>query len=202
MMQQLQSQTHPTPGVILHDISWQEYERLLEILSDKNPGLHLNYLAGVLEIMPRSSEHEQIKKMIARLLEIYALERGIALYSCGSTTLRNQSNQRGLEPDESYCIGTRKLIPDVAVEVIVTSGGLNRLEIYRGLGVMELWQWQNQQLTIQFLNTSQMTYELTNESRFFSGLSASIVSNYLNPNQEPQMLSAFRRFLQQSQGHD
>jgi Uma2 family endonuclease len=36
----------------------------------------------------------------------------------------------------------------LAIEVIWTSGGLDKLEIYRGLGVREVWIWQNDAITI------------------------------------------------------
>ncbi|HIK45941.1 MAG TPA: hypothetical protein IGR64_13825 [Leptolyngbyaceae cyanobacterium M65_K2018_010] len=43
----------------------------------------------------------------------------------GSTTLKKPERQAGGEPDESYCIGTDKEFPDLAIEVIVTSGSIN-----------------------------------------------------------------------------
>jgi Uma2 family endonuclease len=33
--------------------------------------------------------------------------------------------------------------PDLAIEVVWTSGGINKLEIYRRLGVPEVWSWIN-----------------------------------------------------------
>jgi Uma2 family endonuclease len=46
------------------------------------------------------------------------------------------------EPDESYCLGTRKSVPDLAIEITVTSGGIDTLEIYRRVGVQEVWFWE------------------------------------------------------------
>jgi len=54
----------------------------------------------------------------------------------------------GLEPDESYCLFTDKQIPDLAIEMILTSGGLNRLALYQCLGVAEVWFYQKSGLTI------------------------------------------------------
>jgi hypothetical protein len=37
-------------------------------------------------------------------------------------------------------------LPDVAIEVIWTRGGLDKLDVYRGLGVPEVWTWQEGRL--------------------------------------------------------
>jgi hypothetical protein len=48
--------------------------------------------------------------------------------------LRQRKKQAGGEPDESYCIGIDKAFPDLAIEVVVTSGGINRLDLFHRLG--------------------------------------------------------------------
>ena len=53
--------------VILTGVSWKEYDSFLSLLDD-HPGVRLYYLAGELEIMTTSPEHERIKSMLARLL--------------------------------------------------------------------------------------------------------------------------------------
>ncbi len=65
--------------------------------------------------------------MIARLLDIYALEKGVALYSCDSATICQATVQRGPEPDESYCLGSDKDRPDLAIEIVITTRLLDRL---------------------------------------------------------------------------
>jgi hypothetical protein len=40
-------------------------------------------------------------------------------------------------------LGEDKEFPDIAFEVVLTSGGVNRLAIYAGLGVAEVWLWRN-----------------------------------------------------------
>ncbi len=105
--------------VVLFGVSWQQYENLLATLGDF-PGLRMTYLEGGLELLMPSSEHEMLKKVIARLLERYAEELDIPLHGYGSTTFRKEAKARGLEPDECYCIGTLKDLPDLAIEVILT----------------------------------------------------------------------------------
>lgn len=52
--------------------------------------------------------------------------------------------ERGAEPDECYVFGEDPdpERPDLAIEVIWISGGMNKLEIYRALGVAEVWHWR------------------------------------------------------------
>lgn len=84
--------------------------------------------------MTPSRDRERLKKTLARLLEAYAEEAGIELEGYGSWTLKAQDQERGIEPDECYSIGSSQK-PDLALEVIWTTGGLDRLDIYRRLGI-------------------------------------------------------------------
>ncbi len=110
-----------------------------------SPGVRMTYLRGALEIMRPSRRHEGYETRIARLLELFALERSVPLSGHGSTTFRHAAAERGIEPDECYVLG-RELgdddYPDIALEVIISSGGINKLEAYRGLGVREVWFWR------------------------------------------------------------
>jgi Uma2 family endonuclease len=133
--------------VILRDLSWSDYEALLAIRGEK-AGVRLTYFKGTLELMTPSLDHEILKKKLARLVEAYTEELGIDIEGIGSWTLKREELERGLEPDECYSIGPPHEKPDLAIEVIWTSGGLDKLEIYRGLGVREVWIWQNDAITI------------------------------------------------------
>jgi Uma2 family endonuclease len=81
------------------------------------------------------------KTQIARFLELFCLERDIPLYGYGSTTWRSEARARGLEADECYSIGEREL-PEIAIEVIVSRGSIDKLEVYRGLGIREIWLFE------------------------------------------------------------
>ncbi len=127
--------------VILRDVGWSHYETLLAIRGEKT-GVRMAYLEGTLELMTPSRDHEILKKKLARLVEAYAEELGIDLEGYGSWTLKREDLKRGLEPDECYSIGSAGEVPALAIEVIWTSGGLDRLEIYSRLGVGEVWIWK------------------------------------------------------------
>jgi Uma2 family endonuclease len=137
----------PEERRIIANVTWSQYEALLVELGDSLT-YRVNYLDGVLEIVAPSRQHETGKSRIGTLLEMYFLETDTEYFPTGSTTFRNAEQQVGAEPDESYCIGTDQEFPDLVIEVVVTSGGTNRLERFRRLGVREVWFWQNNQFSI------------------------------------------------------
>jgi Uma2 family endonuclease len=133
--------------VVLNNVDWRTYCALRELLD--GPGIRLTYLCGALEIMSTSRRHEDLKTRIARLVELFALEREIPLYGYGSTTFRREARERGLEPDECYCVGADMgEYPEIALEVVVTSGGIDKLAVYEGLGVREVWFWKDDHFEI------------------------------------------------------
>ena len=174
--------------LILANVTWQQYESLLDVFGDR-PGLKLIYLEGNLEIFMPSAEHETIKKIVARLLERYAEELDIPLHGYGSTTFRRAATAQGLEPDECYCVGTIKELPDFAVEINLTSGGIDKLAIYRGLGIPEVLVWQNNRLTLYDLRES-IEIEVTS-SQFFPGLDFQLLAQYIQPQNQPQAIKDF-----------
>jgi Uma2 family endonuclease len=174
--------------LVLPNVTWQQYESLLTVFADR-PGLQLIYLEGTLEIFMPSSEHELIKKIVARLLERYAEEMDIDLHGYGSTTFRQAATARGLEPDECYCIGTLKQLPDFAVEINLTSGGIDKLAIYRGLGIREVLVWQNNRLTLYDLQGT-IDREIVT-SQFFPGLDFQLLAQYIQPQNQPQAIKDF-----------
>ena len=124
-------------------LDWPAFERLLAARGDST-ATRLTYLDGVLELMSPSLDHEYLKTNIARLLEAWALELDVDIEGYGSWTVKRKSSKSALEPDECYTIGPRgqKRRPDLAIEVVWTSGGIEKLEIYRRLQVPEVWVWE------------------------------------------------------------
>jgi Uma2 family endonuclease len=140
----------PEEIYITDGANWEQYEELLTRIGD-SAGYRVTYLDGVLEIISPSRRHEIGKSRLGNLLEIYFLEAEINYFPFGSTTLRQEEKSGGTEPDEAYCIGTDKEFPDLAIEVIITSGGIKKLDVYRRLKVREVWFWQNDGFSLYHL---------------------------------------------------
>lgn len=95
------------------------------------PGVRISYLDGCVEFMTVSEQHENIKSVLAILLALYFFEKGINFIPVGNATREDQTKGTSFEPDESYYIGERKDHRDLAIEVVITSGGTDKLEKYK-----------------------------------------------------------------------
>lgn len=189
---------HIDQRVRLHGISWEDYEAILAMRGD-DAGVRLTYLEGELELMTPSLDHEALKKRLARLLEAYAEEQGIELEGYGSWTVRQSEKARGVEPDECYVIGlpdTRALTaPDIAIEVVWTLGGIDKLEVYRGLGVKEVWFWQYGVLEFFVLHGD--AYARAPRSRLLPDLDPDLLGRFMSGFSQTQAVRAFRRDLRE-----
>ena len=135
--------------VLLNNVSWDAYVAFRD--SIESAAVRMTYLEGQLEILSPSRRHEDEKKLLARLLEVFALDRDIPLYGHGSVTLRAEAKEVGLEPDECYCRGVDKETPELASEIVVTRPLLTKLEVYRGLGIGEVWTYRNGKIQVHVL---------------------------------------------------
>jgi Uma2 family endonuclease len=181
----------PDQRVILQDIDWWQFETFLAIRGD-SAGVRVTYLEGQLEIISPSRTHEWLKTLIARLLETYTEEKGMYFTGYGGLTMRNAPKLRGLEPDECYVVGSAKETPDLAVEVIWTHGGLDKLEVYRGLGVREVWIWKKEELKAYELRGD--GYVEISQSVVIPGLTPAFIAEYLDYDDDhTKIVRKFRR---------
>lgn len=130
--------------------TWQQFKQL-QTLMEEFPGVRISYLDGCVEFMTVGEQHEMTKKAIAILLEIYFFEKGINFIPVGNATREAETKGASFEPDESYYIGEKKEHPDLAVEVVITSGGIDKLEKYKRFNITEVWFWENNQLSLHRL---------------------------------------------------
>lgn len=174
-------------------VSWHTYEALLSDLGDEFPGLRIHYLEGTLEITMPGRQHEVWKDNIGRLLGVYFEETRTRFYGLGSTTFKIEAKRRGAEPDVSFCIGTDKDFPDIAIEVVQTSGGVSKLAIYQGLSVAEVWFWQEQQFTVYYLQADR--YEQQDCSALLPELDLSLLATYVQYAEPLDAVLEFRQAL-------
>ena len=113
--------------VYLH-LDWQGLLDFLRLKGDRSVP-RITYLDGTLELMSPSTKHEGYKKHLARLVEMYCWLVRVPVYGYGSWTLKTTETKRGaVEPDECYVRDTEEVPdrPDLAIEVVHTSGGLSK----------------------------------------------------------------------------
>jgi Uma2 family endonuclease len=169
----LPAETPPLPApdsiVTLHGATWADFQRVLELKGDSSVP-RVAYLEGVLQLMTPSHTHEAVKSMIGHLVEAWCMEKGVDITPYGSWTHESKESDRGVEPDECYVLGDDRK-PErahLAIEIFWTSGSINKLEIYRKLGVREIWIWKPGSLALFKLVDEQ--YEAISASEVLPGI--------------------------------
>ena len=182
--------------VTLYDVSWSDFELILQIRGARG-GVRVTYLDGVLELLSPSVDHEGIKTTIGRLLEAYAEEMGLSFNGFGSWTLKNAARARALEPDECYALSVgRPTRSDLAIEVIWTSGGLDKLEVYRGLGVGEVWFWREGVIDVWGLVGER--YERREHSALLPDLDLDELTRHIDAENQTESVRRYRQTLRRA----
>jgi Uma2 family endonuclease len=184
----------PLKSSFIHDshltlpgVTWPQFE-LLESSFVGIAGVKFVYFDGVLEIMAPSPDHEDYKSTIGLLLEAYMRTVGIRFYARGSATLGSQTLGGRKEPDESYNFSVKKPIPDLVIEVIITSGGIDLLQLYQRLEVPEVWLWQDGAIEIYRLESG---YETIDRSYFLPDLNLDVLTKYINHHDQYDAVTEF-----------
>lgn len=156
--------------VVMHGVAWETYLAMVANRGYKK-WPKLTYLDGELEIVsPTGITHEIRKKQIARFVEAYAGVNRREFTGCGNVTLQDRKLKVGLAADECYYVGPfdPSKNPDLAIEIVITSGGLRKLAAYHRLGVREVWFWIRDLLQIYELRGQ--SYALSPQSSLFPNL--------------------------------
>jgi len=183
--------------VVRHGVSWAEYEQELEERGEHSAP-RIAYLEGLLEIMSPSESHEHLNWLIGYLVAVWCLEHDINFRTLGHWTLRDKAVARGVEPDVCWVFGSARKTtrPDLAVEVIWTSGSIKKLEIYRKLGVREVWIWRLGKLTAYALRDE--IYEPISASRVLPGIDLGQLALFLDRPTDDEAMKAYRDLLRKS----
>ena len=181
--------------IMLYDVSWEAYERLLEAFGDRR--LRHTYDDGVLEIMSPLFQHEWLKKALARIVETVTLHLCIPMRCAGSTTLKKEIAARGLEPDECYYIQNASRIdvnknldltkdppPDLAIEVNLSYQDVSRDEVYASLRVPELWHFDADEDKLQILCLRRNKYVSVQKSLALPMLTRRQITEFLRKTRE------------------
>lgn len=127
--------------LVLYERTWEQF-KLIQKGFEGSSGVRLFYYNGTIEILMPGEDHEFFKTIIGFLIELFLLEKGIEFIPAGSMTQERQGTASA-QADESYWLGQKRLVPDLSIEVVFTSGSANKLERYKALGVPEVWFWED-----------------------------------------------------------
>src|ERR1051325_4069720 len=99
----------PGSTLILHGVTWEEYEDLLEAVGE-NPALRISYDEGTLQIMTTSPRHESYIKLIERLVDHLSFILGVKILFFGGATMKKKRKKKGNEPDACFYVQSAELI--------------------------------------------------------------------------------------------
>lgn len=174
-------------------MSWADYEKFD---SHEYPGYRVSYYNGVITLVSPSQNHEVIAEVINYLIVAYCKQIQLLYYPMRSTRLINKP-LAAKEPDVSFSFGSRKELPDLAIEVIFSSGSINDLKNYQALGVSEVWFWRDNQLTFYYLTAGK--YIKVANSICLPHLAAEELANFVNRGLAESPLTIELDFLQSLQ---
>lgn len=174
----------------------KDYERLLETRGDY-PVPRISYLEGEVELLRPSKDHESLKSYIGHLMEDWCINREIVLTPFGSWTVKNKRYKRGSEADECYIFGREKRdSPHLAIEVEWTQRYIDKLEIYRKLGVEEVWYWRKGIIEIYVL--AKRTFTQAQRSRLLPELDIELLTSMLDRDSLTEAVLDFRKALKRA----
>lgn len=189
--------------MILSNISWETYERLLADHEDSSAP-RFTYDREMLEIMSPNPEHEEANRQLAQVVLILAEERSISIRGFGSTTFKREDLERGFESDSCFYIqnegrvrGKKRLDltvdppPDLVIEVDITSPSLAKFPIYARLGVPEVWRYDGETLSIHRL-TEDAGYAEIQRSAVLPLLTADAITRFMRRSDTLDWLSWVR----------
>jgi Uma2 family endonuclease len=175
--------------ILLENISWATYERLLR---ENERRIRFTYDDECLEIMTLGLEHEIYRSLIGRMIVLLTLELNIAIMSGGSTTLKKKAKKKGLQGDECFWIQNEPLMrgkkefdirkdppPDLAVEVDISRSCLDRMAIYAAMRVPEIWRYTEGSLIVYQLGADG-NYAVCNQSLAFPFLPMAELERFLH----------------------
>jgi Uma2 family endonuclease len=149
----------PGSKVTIPDISWLEFEAILQELGQRRAA-RIAYSLNTLEITVPLPEHEVPTDLVCDIVKLILRMTGRRYQPFGSTTFKQQGIA-GIEPDACFyiqnherMIGRRKLQaddppPDLAIETDVTSP--TTIAAYQAIAVPEVWIYANGGLKIYVL---------------------------------------------------
>lgn len=149
--------------LVLHHISWEMYEKLLEIFA-LHPKLRMIYYKGTLELMTPLSDHETYSWTLGRLLIVLSEELGLEIRGLKSTTWRSEPKAVGKEADECFYIQNELAVrnklkidlkndppPDLAIKIDTTNSSIDKMAVYAELRVPEVWRFEDGKIIINIL---------------------------------------------------
>jgi Uma2 family endonuclease len=124
----------------------------------------------------------------------------VPLVAAGSWTQRRKSKKAGLEPDQCYALGVRRpKRPQLAVEVVWSSPGIDKLDIYARLGIPEVCFWERDRLEVHVLRRAR--YVRSQQSALLPELDLKLLARYVRRSDQLQAIRQYRAAVRGQRRH-
>jgi Uma2 family endonuclease len=184
--------TAPQKPILIDELTWREFKAVEQLID--RPGIRLSFLDGVLEIQTMPGRlHKTEKGRMGSLLELYMMTANIDFTPTESLTLESESGRVKREADKSYELSTKTDKPDLAIEIVVTSGGIDKLLAYQRLQIPEVWFWEKENLSLYALRTD--SYESIHQSEQLPTLDTELLEQCMNIQNHVEALKTFQAGL-------
>lgn len=157
----------PGSAMTVAGLTWQHYQLFLAELGDDRAA-RLAYGDGTLEIRMPSQLHEIVNRLLSKIIFTLVEELEREVVDLGSMTWNREDLSKGIEPDSCFYIQNAgrvpglnpeipaDLPPDLVIEVDIARASAWKRELYRTLGVPELWVYGKGRVEIWDLQGEKM----------------------------------------------
>ena len=188
----------PEGRAIYSDVTWERYLALDKALGDNRSVPRLYYLDEELEIVSTSDEHERLKRWIVGFMDLYLDDLDIEVTPRGQATMVLALKAAAAEPDEAWCLGHQEQLPDLVLEIALSSGGIKKLSLHQRFGIPEVWIWRKGKLEVHALLADGSGYEqVPSGSRLLPGLDVGLLERCAKILDWREARKAFRAGLAQ-----
>jgi Uma2 family endonuclease len=160
--------------IIYAERTWEQFQLIRAGFTEAR-GIRLFYANQWVEILMPGQPHELFKSIIGLLIETFLIARNCEFEPTGAMDLVREGIVFA-QADESYSFPKKQEMPDLAIEIVFTSGNLSKLARYELLGVPEVWFWEDGALALYHRRS--LGYEKIDRSELpaFQGLDIQLLT--------------------------
>ena len=174
--------------IVLENVAWATFVELANQRRGSVP--RMTYDKGVLEMMSPKRQHENLGRLIGRMVEAYSEARDIEIISVKSITVKRSDLKKAFESDESYYVAHADQLlekeeldfeidppPDLVIEVEITTSAIDKMQLFAKMQIPEVWRHNGHSL--QMFSLVEGSYISIESSNQLPGLQAALMNRIL-----------------------
>ncbi len=193
--------------MVLENVEWGTFIKLADQRQGNVP--RMTYDEGVLEMMSPKRQHENIGRLIGRMVEAYSEASDIEIISVKSITVKRTDLKKAFEADESYYVAHAGQIlekeeldfeidppPDLVIEVEITKSAIAKMELFAKMRIPEVWRHNG--ASLQMFRWVDGAYLSIESSKELPGLQVALMNRVLTDRLttgETKLIKGFRKLI-------